>query len=174
MQLSRRGLRRRHPATPRRLRWTTLSPGVTTARLTPRWPTRRHCAHGCAASSQLPAPRRGGGRSARRSRRPPSLPATPVTRHGALERCLRLCVCICVCMCARMDVPSSEDASLGFVRSCGSASNKPPRLSLSLQTVPQVPTSSLRPPSALASLLHSVAAAEHGARLARALYASVR
>ena len=58
------------------------------------------------------------------------MPATPVTRHDALERCLRLCVCICVCMCVRMDVPSSEDASLGFVRSCGSASNKPPHLSL--------------------------------------------
>ena len=79
---------------------------------------------------QLAVPGRGGGRSSRRRRRPPSLPATPVTRHGALERCLRLCVCICVCMCARMDVPSSEDASLGFVRSCGSASNKPPRLSV--------------------------------------------
>ena len=83
------------------------------------------------------------------------MPATPVTRHDALERCLRLCVCICVCMCVRMDVPSSEDASLGFVRSGGSASNKPPRLSLSLRTVPRVPTSSLRPPIALASLRRS-------------------
>ena len=45
---------------------------------------------------QLAAPRRGGGRSARRRGRPPSLPATPVTRLGALERYLRLCVCICV------------------------------------------------------------------------------
>ena len=42
-----------------------------------------------------------------------------------------LCLCVCICVRGRCVV---RDASLGFVRSCGSVWNKLPRLSLSLSS----------------------------------------
>ena len=49
-----------------------------------------------------------------------------------LRVCVGICLCLCGCVCvyARVDGASSEDASLGFVRSCGSVWNKLPRLSV--------------------------------------------
>ena len=53
-----------------------------------------------------------------------------------LRVCVGICLCLCVCVCvyARVDGASSEDASLGFVRSCGSVWNKLPRLSSIIST----------------------------------------
>ena len=58
--------------------------------------------------------------------------ATSLSRCSVLSAGARrsLCLSLCACVCVRGDGVSSKDASLGFVRSCGSVWNKLPRLSV--------------------------------------------
>ena len=86
---------------------------------------------------------------------------------------MRVCLCVCVgvcgvCLC--VDGASSEDASLGFVRSCGSVWNKLPRLSRnrcrrSLTCVQCSGTVAVKPASRVSPALpHSVLAAAAACR----------